>query len=328
VSGDLEKDFAMSSRLKIRSIYATALTRLTMDADYLIVDPSSKIRDRFGLEPSTESHDILIQDREDLQGLEVRGEPERVCQFLTFLQEKLVDPVLLEIIPSEEDEASVIARIELPGAAKEILDVIRLSITPTLFRHHRMRIIDSKALDNAEERLTADPERREVIEKELFRDTVLLPLEKSGIVRLEHMRPSGKAMRPREGFLLKLDSKRIEFRRTFSQGRYDGLDLPIGQGDYGITEIYEGNWFVKHSYHTKEGTLIGEYYNINTPVELYPYGARYLDLEVDVIRRAGENPFLIDREKLTLLSRQGSIGPALEAKAMQVADSLMQSLHT
>ncbi|NLI83557.1 MAG: DUF402 domain-containing protein [Deltaproteobacteria bacterium] len=317
----------MSSRLKIRSIYATALTRLTLDAGYLIADPSSKIRDRFGLQPSVEPHDLLIQDREDLQGLEVSGEPERVCQFLTFLQEKLVDPVLLEIIPSEDDEASVIASIELPGAAKEILDFLRLSITPTLYRHHRLRIIDSKALDHAEKRLCEDPERREAIEKQLFRDSVLLPLEKSGVVRLEHMRPSGKAMRPREGLLISLDDNNLRFRRTFSQGRYDGLDLPIGNGDYGITEIREGEWYVKHSYHNRDGTLIGEYFNINTPVELYPYGARYLDLEVDVIRRAGESPFLIDREKLTLLSRQGFIGTALEARAMQVADSIMQSLH-
>ncbi|NTW36991.1 MAG: DUF402 domain-containing protein [Syntrophobacteraceae bacterium] len=317
----------MSSRLKIRSIYATALTKVAMDSGYCIADPSSKIKDRLGLETSNEPHDILIQDREDLQGIEVCGEPERVCQFLTFLQEKLIDPVLLELMPLEEDEASVKARIEFPGTTKEVLDFIRLSITPTLMRHHRFRIVDSRALDQAEIRLTTEPDRKETIEKELFKDVILFPLESSGTVKLEHMRPSGKAMRPREGVLLDMTDQRVVFRRTFSQGRYDGLDLPIGQGDYGLTEICEGSWFVKHSYHTREGKLIGEYFNINTPVELYPYGARYLDLEVDVIRRAGENPFFIDQEKLSLLSSRGSIGNALANKALKVVDSLMQSLQ-
>jgi hypothetical protein len=318
----------MSSRLKIRSIYATALTKLTMDAGYVIADPSAKVRDRFRLEPNDEIHELLIQDRDDLQGIEVCGEPERVCQFLSFLQEKLLDPVLLELAAKEDDETRVKASIEFPGGAKELLDGIRLSMAPTLSKHHRFRIVDSKALDSAEDRLWRDPARKESIEKELFREAILLPLEKVGVVKLEHMRPSGKAMRPREGVLLDLDEHRIVFRRSFlAQGRYDGLDLPIGQGDYGVTELFEGSWIVKHSYHTKEGKLIGEYFNINTPVELYPYGARYLDLEVDVIRRAGESPFVIDREKLQLLSRQGAIGNALETQVTNVVDSLVQRLQ-
>lgn len=318
----------MSSRLKIRSIYATALTKLTMDAGYLIADPSAKVRDRFRLAPNNEIHDLLIQDREDLQGIEVRGEPERVCQFLTFLQEKLLDPVLLELTATEEDEACVRASIEFPGAAKEFLDEIRFSMTPTISKHHRMRIVDSKALDHAEDRLWRDPSRKESIEQELFREAILLPLEKAGVVKLEHMRPSGKAMRPREGLLLDLNEHRIVFRRSFlAQGKYDGLDLPIGHGDYGLTEISEGSWVVKHSYHTREGKLIGEYFNINTPVELYPYGARYLDLEVDVIKRSGESPFVIDREKLQLLCRQGVIGSALESQVNHVVDTLMQRLQ-
>lgn len=318
----------MSSRLKIRSIYATALTKLTMDAGYLIADPSAKVRDRFRLAPNDDVHEILVQDRDDLQGIEICGEPERVCQFLTFLQEKLLDPVLIELTAEEDDETRVKARIELPGGAKNLLDEIRFSMTPTLARHHRLRIVDSKALDNAEDRLWRDPTRKESLEKELFREAILLPLEKVGVVKLEHMRPSGKAMRPREGVLVDLDEYRVVFRRSFAaQGRYDGLDLPIAQGDYGMTEITEGSWVVKHSYHTREGRLIGEYFNINTPVELYPYGARYLDLEVDVIRRSGESPFVIDREKLQLLSRQGAIGSALEAQVVRVVDSLVQKLR-
>ena len=189
-----------------------------------------------------------------------------------------------------------------------------------------MRIIDSKALENAESYLEKHPEGKNRIEKQLFADTVLRPLEKLGTVKLEHMRPSGKAMRPREGLLIDMANSRISFKRSFSQGHYDGLDLPIRHGDYSITEVHEGWWYIRHSYYNKSGTLIGEYYNVNTPVELYPYGARYLDLEIDLVRRAGEEPQIIDREKLSLLTRRGNIGTSLEAKAIEVAEGLLSEM--
>jgi len=64
----------------------------------------------------------------------------------------------------------------------------------------------------------------------------------------------------------------------------------------------------------ESGKLKGEYYNINTPVELYPYGARYIDLEIDVVRRAGEPPFIVDREDLAILLKEGKISQQMERK--------------
>ena len=54
--------------------------------------------------------------------------------------------------------------------------------------------------------------------------------------------------------------------------------------------------------------------------------ARYLDLEVDVIRRAGEAPFIVDREELAVLAKDGLIGPGLEKKALEVADGLLKNM--
>lgn len=318
----------MSTNIKIRSIYSTALTRLVLDAGYTIVEPSTSIRERFGLEYRPEPYELLIQDREDLQGVEVFGQPEKMCQILSFFQERLFDPVLLDLEPMEDDDSLLKAKIEFPGASKARLDEIRYSVTPTLVRHHRLRIINSQALERAEITLMKHPEKKSAIEKRVFLETIFLPLEKAGLVKLEHMRPSGKPMRPREGILVEANSRQVVFRRSFSKGRYDGLDLPIQEGDYGLTEISEGEWFVRHSYYTRQDKLIGEYYNVNTPVELYPYGARYLDLEIDVIRKAGESPSIIDREKLAFLTRQGSIGSELEIKAVEVAESLAKSLNS
>ncbi len=317
----------MFSRIKIRGIYSTALTRLLLGAGYTIVDPSARIRNRFAMEAREDSCDICVQDRQDLQGVTLSGQPENLCQFLTFLQESLLDAVLLNCEPQQDSETQVRALVEFPGMAKSSLDHLRQQVAPTVKRHHQLRIVNSKALEKTELQLAQSPHKKEELEKHLFFENILWPMEKNGMVKLEHMRPSGTPMRPREGMLLDLSETHFTFRRVFKKGRYDGLDLPIDTGDYGITEITEGQWIVKHAYFKKSGTLIGEYYNINTPVEFYPYGARYLDLEIDVVKRAGEPPFIIDQNKLNLLGQQGNIGPSLERKAMEVAENLIKTLN-
>ena len=316
----------MLSRIKIRSIYSTALTRLFLDAGYQVVEPSRKIRGRFPNDLQDDACDIFVQDRRDLHGVLLSGYPENLCQLLTFLQESLLDTTLLGYEPELDSDPMVRAVVEFPGMTKTALDLARQKVLPTVKRHHQLRIVNSKALETAEALLEKSPEKLEELGEKLFHENILLPMEKSGGVKLEHLRPSGKTMRPREGMLLHLDHHRLTFKRTFSTGRYDGLDLPINAGDYGITEIREGSWTVRHSYFNKSGTLIGEYFNINTPVEFYPYGARYLDLEIDVVRRAGEQPQIIDQEKLSLLTRQGCIGTALEHKALEVAEELVRNL--
>ncbi|MFP5213444.1 MAG: DUF402 domain-containing protein [Acidobacteriota bacterium] len=312
----------MATRVKIRGIYSTALAKMALDSGFSVVQPSIAMRERFGLELNDIPHQVLIQDREDLQGIEIIGETEQVCHFLSFLQEKLLDVILVKCSPIEARDGTMSVKAEFPGESKRVLDVIRDSVTPTVSRHHRLRTIDAKALEKAEIALMKHPEKKADVEGELFSRCIVLPLEKEGVVRLEHVRPSGKAMRPREGVLISAENDRIVFKRSFSKGRYDGLDIPIQPGDYCLTEIREGDWFIKHAYFTRQGEPIGEYYNINTPVELYPYGARYLDLEVDLVRRTGEPLRLLDREKLSLLSRNGSIAAALEEKAMAVAEEL------
>ena len=316
----------MNARIKVRGVYSTAITRLLLDWDYVVVDPSPRIRERFALEFPEGPHDILIRDRDDHQGIEIVGEPERLCQLITFLQERLLDAVVVQLSAEDDNDSLMRGRIEFPGFSKETLDVLRVGVTPTLARHHRLRAIDPKSVERAEMDLTQHPDQKESIERRLLEETILMPLEKCGIVRLEHIRPSGKLARFREGMLIESSEDRIVFKRSFSEGRYDGLDIPIRHGDYGLTELQEGSWVVRHSYFHRDGKPIGEYFNINTPEEHTPSGARYLDLEVDVIRRAGDPPFMVDREKLALLAQNGAISPDLERKAMEVAEGLMKNM--
>ena len=318
----------MLPRIKIRGIYSTALTKLALDSGFQVVDPSEKVRERFQMElPDDGKYEILILQRDDLQGIEVRGEADHVCEWLIRLQQSLLDAVIISFVPTDDTEPLVVADVELPGGAKEKLDLIRAGVVPTLKNHHRLKIIDSELLQSAEAEFTRHPENRMDLEKRILREAILDPLVKADQVRLEHIRPSGRPMRPRLGVLRSVREKKVVFRREFSKGRYDGLDLPINEGDYCLTEVREGEWYIRHSYFSKEHLSIGEYFNINTPTELYPYGARYVDLEVDVIRRAGEKAFGIDQEKLEVLARKGCIGPDLQNKALVVSEQLLRGLN-
>ena len=318
----------MLPRIKIRGIYSTALTKLALDSGFQIVDPSEKIRERIHMElPNHGKYEILIQDREDRQGIEVQGEADHVCELLLHMQESLLDAIIVSFLPTDHSEPLVVANLELPGGAKERLDRVRSSVVPTLKNHHRLKIINPDLLESAEIEFCRHPEDAMGLEKRLLREAILDPLIKEGMVRLEHIRPSGKPMHPRLGILQSVRENRVVFKREFSKGRYDGLDLPIREGDYCLTEVREGKWYTRHSYFSKEHLRIGEYFNINTPTELYPYGARYVDLEVDVIQRAGENAFPIDQEKLEVLARKGCIAKDLQNKVLMVSKQLLRSLN-
>ena len=318
----------MLPNIKIRGIYSTALTKLALDSGLQIVDPSEKTRERIHLElPDHGQYEVLIQDREDRQGIEVRGEADHVCEVLIHMQESLLDAIIVSFIPTDHSEPLVIANLELPGGAKEKLDRVRSSVVPTLKNHHRLKIINPDLLESAEIEFCRHPEDRMGLEKRVIREAILDPLIKEGMVRLEHIRPSGKPMRPRLGILQSVRENRVVFKREFSKGRYDGLDLPIRNGDYCLTEVREGQWYTRHSYFSREHLPIGEYFNINTPTELYPYGARYVDLEVDVIQRSGEKAFPIDQEKLEVLARRGCIAKDLQNKVLLVNKQLLRSLN-
>ena len=74
----------MLPRIKIRGIYSTALTRLALD--YGFQEPGRAFR-KNQRTVSWNSRDdgeyeILIRDRDDLQGIEVRGEADYLCESL------------------------------------------------------------------------------------------------------------------------------------------------------------------------------------------------------------------------------------------------------
>ena len=314
--------------LKIRGIYTTALIRLFLDMGYGIAQPSVEMCERFRIPQDETVSDISIVDRKDRQGIRVSGTDIAVEALTHRLWDTLLDPVVRPEPGSSKPgtDEMITVDVEFPGASKASLDHLRNRVVPTLPGHHRLRIIASDDLDRAEADLERKPDLGESLERGLAERWILQPLRKQGVVELEHVKPEGEVLKLREGEILSLEEGKLILRREFQGGYYDGLDLPIEPGDYGITEAELGGWTLRHRYLAKGGALKGEYWNVNTPVELYADRLRYVDLHVDVLRRRGEPPRIIDQSKLESSTRKGLISPRLQHKALDVASRLLKQM--
>jgi hypothetical protein len=78
-------------KAKVRGIYSTALTKLLLDKGFEIIQPSTIIKKRFGLEENQSPPDLKIKDRYDLQGIRVLGSPEAVDNFQSILHSTFTD---------------------------------------------------------------------------------------------------------------------------------------------------------------------------------------------------------------------------------------------
>ncbi|RLI06703.1 hypothetical protein DRO32_05195, partial [Candidatus Bathyarchaeota archaeon] len=81
------------TKVRVRGIYSTALTRLFLDAGLGVVQPSRVIAERFGLELAGEEPDVVVADRWDKHGVVAWGREEHVEAVLRVLREELPDAV-------------------------------------------------------------------------------------------------------------------------------------------------------------------------------------------------------------------------------------------
>jgi len=315
--------------LKIRGIYTTALTRFFLDHDYFIVEPSRPIKARFeGYDniDLPEPVKVEIRNRRDDQGLILRGEPAKLEQALKLLRENFFDAVCREK-ESEPDRHERVVEIEFPYQAKKALDGLRGRVLPTVNLHHRLRIIAPRLLDLMEKRqLARRPGQRKRISRDLERNLIWGFLKKGREVAIEHVKLDGRVLSLSEGKILysNYKDKKLVLKRSRFKGRYqyDGLAVPKAEGDYAVTEVNEGSWYYRHSYYRQDGQLIGEYYNVNTPIEIYPDRIRYVDLEIDVVKWPQGESEIVEKELLEREIECGRINQKLGEKALNVAQEL------
>lgn len=222
--------------------------------------------------------------------------------------QKLVNEAETVMEKAKEAEAPALLKdgvycldVEFPALSKKQLDKVRASIVPTIEGHHFYKACEGKVssvLEMAESMLEKGSPKEEV--EKLLKTTIEAEFPTEGSwIDIEHVKLSGKTFYLGKAYVEKFNGRKLCFRRVFERpGIYDGLGVPKESGDYALTETEIGEWWLKTKYFSHDGQHKGTYINLNTPVELYPYGIRYVDLEVDIIVWPDGATKTVDVEKL------------------------------
>lgn len=465
----------MLTKVRVRGIYSTALTKILLDGGFEIAQPSTSLMERFGLKENNDFPDIRVENRQDQQGVHMEGEKKPLDNFASVLQSRLDDVVIRrwpvtvngvykglikkgkaedglvwvnigavtgklakeetsgaedeEIVvqvkreqtsvenpnlttkiktvgkyailtpkhkvgvslkirdlqkrnrlyklgeeliskdwgiiwrsqaadqPREmlENEVATLAEerknvmelaevveaptllrkgnclidVEFPALSKKELDEIRSSIIPTLDGHHRYKACGGKvssAVDMAERLLLHGQPHNEV--EELFKRSVKPEYPTVGSnIEIEHVKLSGRVFSLGQALVEKLDGDSICFSRVMkASGVYDGLGVRKEAGDLAVTEGKLGGWHFKTKYFSWSGRLKGTYFNLNTPIELYPYGIRYVDLEVDVCVWPDGRVKKVDEDKLEKTVQTGVISVKLAKKVGKKLREILKDL--
>ncbi len=221
--------------------------------------------------------------------------------------------------------------VEFPALSKGKLDEIRRSVAPTINGHHYYKTCGrrtSSALDMAERLLEQGVPVEEV--ENLFKQTIEPELPHVGsIIGIEHVKLDGKVFHLGKASVedFNHDNYTLCLSRVFEkEGVYDGLKTRKEPGDTAITEAKVGEWYFKTKYFSKHGKLKGTYINLNTPIELYPYAIRYVDLEVDVCVWPSGKVEKLDEEKLDEALKEGLVTERLVRIIKEKAQQIMKSL--
>jgi len=324
--------------VRIRGIYATALSALFPEQGFRLVDPSPIIRERLALRAESGPEEVSIYDRRDRQGVVVQGMRGAVAEVLSALGRAVPWAIWWpRPLPTPEGEGPFArllehlqARylVEFPAPAKACLDALRARHLPTLPGHHALKAVDPRAVDEAEAQGFASPEEAQAAAHQLRHRLIYAHYRPGQQVRIRHQKAGGRGFDFTARLLALEPGHRLLLEREFRPGgRYDGLDAPILEGDRGTVELYEQAWFSRRLYRRGDGSPIGELYNINTPAEVYPDHIRYLDLEVDLVRWPDGRVALADREVLEARVQEGLLTPTLAYTALEQAERLLGLLQ-
>ncbi|MFQ5762400.1 MAG: DUF402 domain-containing protein [Candidatus Bathyarchaeia archaeon] len=314
----------------VRGIYATGVTKLLMDAGFTIVHPSEEIRNRFNVPEATNATpDVTIRDRPDRQGFKAEGKEQTLEAISHVIRGSLDHTVIRRSLRGDEATPATFD-FEFSLTAKQQLDEIRSQVLPTVGNHHFLKSCGgalAAAVDMAERLLASGKEREEVENLAARMLNLALPTEDSS-VPIHHVKLDGTIIPLGVAVIQEFDeeNRKLVWRRTMlSPGRYDGLGTLRKPGDHAVSETGVGEWFVKTTYYSPKGECKGTYVNINTPVELYPEGIRYIDLELDCCIYPDGKTRTLDREKLQEAERVGVISHATLQKAEETMQTLMDN---
>ena len=153
------------------------------------------------------------------------------------------------------------------------------------------------------------------------------PIQVGDSVEIVHAKPWKRTITMR-GVVSAWDGTLLTVERMFSDGgTYDSLNLPILAGDWGTIEVPRGGRLLRRAYFRRDGTLVGELFNVQTPAEIRDGIVRYIDLEVDVVRYPDGRVLVVDEDDLEAAVRVGGVSPDEAERARDLAYRLAEILR-
>ena len=310
-------------KISIRGVYSTALIKLLQDAGFTIVNPTRSQVERFGITLRCEPDVMIVDSPSDRHCIEIRGAAEAVQELVNALRENFEDLIVLQEHASEPLGR---ARIGFPNDAKLKLDELRSKVTYTVPFHHYCRAggeglssMVSFAEDLVERGLVPADEMSRMFEEQVNQIAPRIGVT----IKIIHIKPNGRRLSLGPCKVVWRSESKVRLqRRILSSGIYDGLGVEKSPGDYAITEIVKFQPWMKTSYYSISGELKGHYYNISTPIAVYPDHIHYFDLEVDVAVKPNSKAEIIDAELLEKAVEEGRLRKELRDKALKIAEEI------
>ncbi|MCX8189497.1 MAG: DUF402 domain-containing protein [Nitrososphaeria archaeon] len=315
------------TKVKVRGIYATALTKLLLENGFKIAQPSIEIINRLNIEPNEENFDAEVRDRLDKNGVIVIGKNETIKDILRVLKENLDDTIFRYLTP--QSVVNGIVDVIIPLYSKRKLDKIRNTITPTIEDHHLFKTWNNEITSyvvQAEKLLEMGQPYESV--KQLFYAVIgkYLPYEGDKI-RILHHKLDGKVYELGTAIVKSFLDDKLEYSRFIkSNGYYDGLEVQKEQNDIAESFTKIGEMYIITKYLSKDRKIKGKYINIGTGVELIPNGIRYVDLEVDVCVYPDGSIKIVDEERFEEAFTKGMFSERLYNMVKEKINYILQKL--
>jgi len=306
----------LTTEIKIPGTNAILIPSRQVKISRKIMDWQTRTRLRqLGEELATDSWGVLWRTSAANQSLELlRNEVSSLVEKAENIMQKAEQVEA----PATLWEGAHFVNAEFPALSKKRLDAIRKTVAPTIDGHHQYKASGyrvSTALGMAEKLLEKGYSQADV--NDLLRQTIETEFPNvDSWIKIEHVKLDGKVFHLGPALVEAFDQDKgfIRFRRVFKRpGVYDGLKTLKEPDDYAITEAEIDEWHFKTQYFSKEGQTKGTYINLNTPMELYPYAIRYIDLEADICIWPDGRVETLDMEKLEEALKKGLVTEKLVA---------------
>jgi len=324
----------MGLAVRVRGIYATALTKVLLDGGFEIAQPSIDVVERFHLMNGPTGFELDIRDKLDRQGVESFGSPDAQESFITILRRSLEDVVI-----RRRDAASL--EVELPSNSKKRLDQIRGAVAPTVSRHHYLKACGgsiSAAVDMAERLLSRGRSLKET--EQMLQATIEpeYPLEDSS-VRIEHVSLDGRVSSV-TGTILSIEDTRLEVQIDGASSELSKRLRIVEPVDHTIVRTDAEAWLADFVCYSVSQNVQARLLCLITPPELYPYGCqstpdeetrpvpsiRWVDLGVEIASRPTGQTEVTGMDRLEERSRIGVVTEALVGNAREKLSSAVNSL--